>query len=53
MGFKRPFEDEKFHELPLKHSRQLGYTDKSNQFEEVSPRDAVFPKPVATGKYYM
>ncbi|XP_010477844.1 PREDICTED: uncharacterized protein LOC104756885 [Camelina sativa] len=47
MGFKRPFEDEKFHELPLKHSRQLGYADKSTQFEEVGPRHAVFQKPVA------
>ncbi|KAL1198371.1 AT-rich interactive domain-containing protein 2 [Cardamine amara subsp. amara] len=48
MGFKRPFEDEKFHELRLKYSRQLGYTDKSKQFDEVSPRDDVFQKPVAT-----
>jgi hypothetical protein len=50
MGFKRPFEDEKFHELPLKHSRQLDYNDKSTQFEEVSPHHAGFQKTVATGK---
>ncbi|CAA7036282.1 unnamed protein product [Microthlaspi erraticum] len=37
MGFKRPFDDEKFHELPLKHSRQLGYSDKSSQFQELIP----------------
>ncbi|AAF98560.1 Contains similarity to a putative MYB family transcription factor gene T4M8.10 gi/4335752 from Arabidopsis thaliana BAC T4M8 gb/AC006284 and contains a Myb-like DNA-binding PF/00249 domain. ESTs gb/T75914, gb/T45901 come from this gene [Arabidopsis thaliana] len=48
MGFKRPFEDEKFHELPLKHSRQLDYNDKSTQFEEVSPHHAGFQKTVAT-----
>uniref|UniRef100_A0A1J3FV62 AT-rich interactive domain-containing protein 2 n=1 Tax=Noccaea caerulescens TaxID=107243 RepID=A0A1J3FV62_NOCCA len=45
MGFKRPFDDEKFHELPLKHSRQLGYSDKSSQFQEFIP---VSHKSVAT-----
>ncbi|CAN8291558.1 unnamed protein product [Cochlearia groenlandica] len=47
MGFKRPFDDEKLHELPFKHSRPLGYSDKSNQFEEFLPRDAVSQKYVA------
>ncbi|KAH0893469.1 hypothetical protein HID58_055898 [Brassica napus] len=36
MGFKRPLDDNKFHELPFKHSRQLGFNDKSMQFEESS-----------------
>lgn len=53
MGFKRPFDDEKFHELPLKHSRQLDYSDKSTQFEEFIPRHAVSQKSVPTGKYCM
>lgn len=48
MGFKRPFDDEMFHELPFKHSRQLGFSDKSTQFEEFIPRHAVSPKPLAT-----
>ncbi|CAH8390151.1 unnamed protein product [Eruca vesicaria subsp. sativa] len=48
MGFKRPFDDEKFHELPFKHSRQLGFSDKSTQFEEFIPRHAVSQKPLAT-----
>lgn len=51
MGFKRPFDDEKFHELPFKHSRQLGFNDKSTQFQEFIPRHAVSEKPLATGKY--
>ncbi|RID51486.1 hypothetical protein BRARA_H02143 [Brassica rapa] len=34
MGFKRPLDDNKFHELPFKHSRPLGFNDKSMQFEE-------------------
>ncbi|ESQ34287.1 hypothetical protein EUTSA_v10009562mg, partial [Eutrema salsugineum] len=48
MGFKRPFDDEKFHELPFKHSRQLGYSDKSTQFDEFIPRPAASQKSVAT-----
>ncbi|KAJ0257793.1 ELM2 domain protein [Hirschfeldia incana] len=49
MGFKRPFDDEMFHELPFKHSRQLGFSDKSTQFEEFIPRHHAVPqKPLAT-----
>ncbi|KAJ4916598.1 hypothetical protein Rs2_02148 [Raphanus sativus] len=48
MGFKRPFDDEMFHELPFKHSRQLGFSDKSMQFEEFIPRHAVPQKPLST-----
>lgn len=52
MGFKRPLDDTKFLELPFKHSRQLGFSDKSTQFEETTPRHAaVLQKPLATGKY--
>jgi len=51
MGFKRRFDDEKFRELPFKHSRQQGFSDKSKQFEEFIPRHAVSEKPLATGKY--
>lgn len=28
MGFKRPFDDEEFQELPYKHSRQLDINNK-------------------------
>lgn len=51
MGFKRPFDDEKFHELPFKHSREQDFSDKSMQFEEFIPSHAVSEKPLATGKY--
>lgn len=29
LGFKRPLDAEKFHELPFEHSIQLGFSDKS------------------------
>ena len=45
MGFKRPLDDNKFHELPFKHSRQLGFNDKSMQFED-SPQSTL-----ATGNH--
>lgn len=48
MGFKRPLDDNKFHELPFKHSRQLGFNDKSMQFEEFVPRHAASQSPLAT-----
>ncbi|KAG2318782.1 hypothetical protein Bca52824_011995 [Brassica carinata] len=48
MGFKRPLDDNKFHELPFKQSRQLGFTDKSMQFEESIPRHAASQSPLAT-----
>lgn len=51
MGFKRPLDDNKFHELPCKHSKQLGFNDKSMQFEEFIPRDAASQSPLATGNY--
>ncbi|KAJ0247570.1 ELM2 domain protein [Hirschfeldia incana] len=48
MGFKRPLDDNKFHELPFKHSRQLGFNDKSMQFEEFIPPQAASQSPLAT-----
>ncbi|CAH8349669.1 unnamed protein product [Eruca vesicaria subsp. sativa] len=48
MGFKRPLDDNKFHELPIKHSRHFGFNDKSMQFEEFIPRHAVSQSPLAT-----
>lgn len=49
MGFKRPFDDVDFQELPYKHSRQLEFSDKHTPFSDVvscysSPR-----KPYVSG----
>ncbi|KAJ0039061.1 hypothetical protein Pint_23525 [Pistacia integerrima] len=35
MGFKRPFDDEEFQELPCKHSRQLDVNNKLTQYQQV------------------
>ncbi|XP_010551395.1 PREDICTED: uncharacterized protein LOC104822020 isoform X2 [Tarenaya hassleriana] len=45
MGFKRPFDDEESLGLPLKHSRQLDYSNKTTQFDEVVPLSSVLQKP--------
>ncbi|KAK2636093.1 hypothetical protein Ddye_030885 [Dipteronia dyeriana] len=34
MGFKRPFDDEEFADLPYKHSRQFDFSNKLTQFSE-------------------
>ncbi|XP_044492809.1 uncharacterized protein LOC123216471 [Mangifera indica] len=44
MGFKRPFDDEKFQELPCKHSRQLDVNNKLTQFQHV-PCNNTLQKP--------
>lgn len=44
MGFKRPFDDEEFQELPFKHPRQFDYPNKLTQFVEVVPFRNALPK---------
>lgn len=50
MGFKRPFDDDEFQELPYKHSRQLDYSNKLTQFSESASCDKGHPKPDISGE---
>lgn len=50
MGFKRPFDDEEFQELPFKHPRQFNYPNKLTQFVEVVPFNNALTKLGISGK---
>ncbi|GAY36784.1 hypothetical protein WN943_020786 [Citrus x changshan-huyou] len=50
MGFKRPFDDEEFQELPYKHSRQLDINNKMIRFSEFGPCDAASQKHDTSGE---
>ena len=50
MGFKRPFVDEEFPELPHKHLRQLEYSHMLNPFAERVPCNNCPKEPTFSGK---
>ncbi|KAL5828663.1 hypothetical protein ACOSQ3_018131 [Xanthoceras sorbifolium] len=45
MGFKRPFDDEEFTELPYKQSRQFDFSNKLTQFSEFDSCNNALQKP--------
>ncbi|XP_061991082.1 uncharacterized protein LOC133709376 [Rosa rugosa] len=50
MGFKRPFDDVDFQELPYKHSRQLDSSDKRSPFSDVVSCYSAPEKPYVSGE---
>jgi hypothetical protein len=50
MGFKRPFDDEEFPELPCKHLRQPDYSNMRTPFAELVPSNNGPQQPIFSGK---
>ncbi|KAJ6982575.1 hypothetical protein NC653_025631 [Populus alba x Populus x berolinensis] len=48
MGFKRPFDDEEFQDLPFKQARQVDYCNKLTQFSETGAHSYMPLKPDIT-----
>jgi hypothetical protein len=52
MGFKRPFDDEEFQDLPFKQARQVDYCNKLTQFSETGAHSYMPLKPDITGNIF-